>query len=308
MANAIDRVQVKVSLLRLLNECPEVPSVNTPTTEIESQKLQLRRTFSFKPELSITQELTFICVYSDDPLHVTAVCLEEARNSHSLTIIFAANTGIHDKLIGGLKKTSKILEVEDRQGSLVISNDKIWHQFTNHSALQTSVNCHTNGEAMLMAIVKLNHARILSRLWSKHTINRRVKTKPSLLHRLLTAKVLLLDLSATGPHAQNMVDDIENLQDQSVILEAMESCDSRSSKSYTHILNLVTSIQSVLLYYGEDFQHISYNPICWTSNATEALIDRLRKISQYARAGDELLRAAQGHKIFSNITVEFGNI
>jgi hypothetical protein len=117
MASAVDRLQVKIALLRLVNECPEHPSVNTPSQFIKRQISQSDRTLSFKHELSITQQLAFISAYSQDPLHVTAVSIEEAIHGRALTIRFAANTGKHDDLVKGLKMISKILENEARNGS-----------------------------------------------------------------------------------------------------------------------------------------------------------------------------------------------
>jgi hypothetical protein len=115
MASTVDRLQVKIALLRLVNESPEQSSANTPSQFIETQNSS-ERALSFKHELSITQQLAFICAYSDDPLHVTAVCIEEAIHNRALTIRFAANTGKHDDLVDGLKTISRILECGARNG------------------------------------------------------------------------------------------------------------------------------------------------------------------------------------------------
>jgi nucleic acid/nucleotide deaminase of polymorphic system toxin len=156
--------------------------------------------------------------------------------------------------------------------------------------------------------VALNRMRILSRLRSKHTTHWRVKDKPSLLQRLQTAKSLLLDSSTSNPNTQSLVDDVENLQVQFDNLEAMDSTNARSDRSDVHLLGLIRSIHSILLLYEQDLERVPYTPSCWTGNATESIIDRLRKISQYVRAGDELLRAARRYTIFSSIAVEFVNL
>jgi len=121
MASAIDRLQVKIAILGLVNVYPEQPSTNAPSRYIETQKSQSERTLSLKHELSITQQLAFICAYSHDPLHITAVCIEEAIHGRAITIRFAANTGQHGGLVNGLKMISKILESEAKNGSVFLS-------------------------------------------------------------------------------------------------------------------------------------------------------------------------------------------
>src|ERR1700761_3342369 len=117
MANDVDRLQVKIAILGLVNEYPEQPSVNELNEYIETQNSQSDRTLTIEHELSITQQLAFICAYSYDPLHIIAVCIEEAIDSRSLTIRIAANTGQHDNLVDGLKIISRILESEAKKGS-----------------------------------------------------------------------------------------------------------------------------------------------------------------------------------------------
>lgn len=85
----------------------------------------------------------------------------------------------------------------------------------------------------------------------------------------------------------------------------MDSLKARSPKSEEHLLGLVNSIHSILVQYEQDIRLVPYTPGLWSGNATESLIDRLRKISQYIKACEELLRAARRYRIFSNIAVEF---
>jgi hypothetical protein len=188
------------------------------------------------------------------------------------------------------------------------SNNGICYQVANNSELRTLVNRATNGEALLRAIVALNRERILSRLRSKHTTNWRAKNKPSLLQRLQTAKSLLLDSPTSNPHTQALVVDVENLQTQFDNLESMDSTAARSFRCDVILLGLIRSIWSILLLYEQDLERVPRTPKSWTGNATESIIDRLRKISQYVRAGDELLRAARRYNIFSSIGVKFVNL
>jgi hypothetical protein len=188
------------------------------------------------------------------------------------------------------------------------SNDGIGYQVANSCEMRTLVNRATNVEALLRAIVSLNRMRILSRLRSKHTTNWRAKNKPSLLQRLQTARSLLLDSSPSNPNTLALAVEVESLQTQFDNLEAMGSTDAHSFRSDVIILILIRSICSILLLYEQDLERVPRTPKSWTGNATESIIDRLRKISQYVRAGDELLRAARRYRCFSSIAVEFVNI
>src|SRR5271163_4592431 len=98
MANPIDCLSVKIALLSLVNDLPEQPSINASSQYIEAQEPQPGRTLTFKHEVSITQQLAFICAYSGDPLHILATCIEEAIPGSCLIMRFAANTGKHEVL------------------------------------------------------------------------------------------------------------------------------------------------------------------------------------------------------------------
>jgi hypothetical protein len=136
MASIVDLLQVKIAILKLVNEYPEQPSSNTPSQYTETNKSQSERTLSFKHELSIVQQLAFICGYSHDPLHVTAVCIEEAIHGGALIIRFAANKGQHDDLANGLNTISRILENEAKNGSISFLSTMESANIVNHKFSQ----------------------------------------------------------------------------------------------------------------------------------------------------------------------------
>ena len=120
MANAVDRLSVRIALLGLLNDLPEQPSINASPNQlfVEAQESQSGRTLTFDHEKSITQRLAYISAYSDDPLHVLATCIEEEARRGCLIIRLAANTGTHENLVNRMTGISQILQNEAINGLL----------------------------------------------------------------------------------------------------------------------------------------------------------------------------------------------
>jgi hypothetical protein len=116
---------------------------------------------------------------------------------------------------------------------------------------------------------------------------------------------LLWNASICNTRIRSLASDVERLENQFDQLEAMDSLEARSAKSEVHILHLVKGIHSIFIRYEQDLKLVPNADGRWTGNATEALLDRLRKISQYVKACEELLRAARRYRIFSNINVQF---
>ena len=154
----------------------------------------------------------------------------------------------------------------------------------------------------------LNRLRVLSRVRSRHATSSRTRGKTPLRRRLKTATQLLQTTSICSTRAQSLAGDIENLQRQLDHLEDMDSVEARSANSEEHLMRLVKSIHSIFLQYEQDLKLVPYTPGVWSGNATESLIDRLRKISQYVTACEELPRAARRYKVFSNIVINFVNL
>lgn len=115
--NPVDRLALKIILLSLVNDLPEQPNVTSFSRYTGAQESQPGRTLALKHEISITQQLAFICVYSDNPLHVLAACVEEIPRD-CLIIRFAANTGKHEALVVELIAISRILQDEAKNGSV----------------------------------------------------------------------------------------------------------------------------------------------------------------------------------------------
>jgi len=117
MASSVDCLSAKITLHSILNNLPEQPSTNETKESFEAQQGRTRN-LSLKHEISITQQLAFVCAYSSNPLHVAAVCIEEVAARSSLVFRLAANAGAHDCLIKGMSNVANILQDEARNSKI----------------------------------------------------------------------------------------------------------------------------------------------------------------------------------------------
>jgi hypothetical protein len=110
MVNLLDCLAVKIILLGLVSETPETPKLNVPLEE--HCALSTERKLTFKHEVCIAEQFAFICAYSSDPLHVLAVCVEEAVSRNGMILRLAFNTGRHEYLIDSLNRITRVLQTE----------------------------------------------------------------------------------------------------------------------------------------------------------------------------------------------------
>lgn len=171
------------------------------------------------------------------------------------------------------------------------------------------VNRATNPEALLRAVLTLNRKRILSRLRHKHTTSsRKTKGRRPFLGRLRKATRLLRDSPVHKVQSQEIVDQVNELILQSEFLENMSAEQAGSGAADEHILHLIEDIDSFLRMHGSDLLVVPLRPGIWTKNETAALLDRMRKLSNYVKVCNDLLTAARRYPIFSNVTPCFVNL
>lgn len=167
-------------------------------------------------------------------------------------------------------------------------------------ALTEVVNRATNPHTLLSTVVRLNRMRILSRIRSRHASSFRASNKPSLTLRLRKLKSLLPP-SATASFHQKL-DIIIRQLDQ---VEAMDTIYARAGHTDATLLSLLANIQQLLADHEAEFRTVPYTAGSWTGNDTESLLERIRKVANYATACSELLKVARRYQIFSNIQVAF---
>ena len=103
-----------ITLLYLLNECPESPKDNQ-----QSQSLSVLSSIyqlPFQREKQIVENLAFLSATTNDSARVMAVCLEEARDRGSCIIRLTSNTGDIDEVVLGFKLMAKTLEQAASRG------------------------------------------------------------------------------------------------------------------------------------------------------------------------------------------------
>jgi hypothetical protein len=116
---AFDRLAISIALLAALNRVPGSPVTGQLAEETLPEKTDSVRSIAFRHEKIFVQQLAFICAYSDNPLHVSAFCMEEVRQLDGVNIRLAANTGKHQALLDGLRPIATMFEREASQGLLL---------------------------------------------------------------------------------------------------------------------------------------------------------------------------------------------
>ncbi len=94
-----------ITLLRTLNEFPEVPKENALNCETdETRQLTPER------ERQLVDNFAFISASTDDILRVMAVCVEESSDQQGMTIRLASNTGDLTPIVQGFQVMARTLE------------------------------------------------------------------------------------------------------------------------------------------------------------------------------------------------------
>lgn len=87
----------RINLLHFLNHTPEKPTDNfarhaDEQTQIEG--ISTCRVLSLQQERRIAEAFVSLATCSDDPKRVMAACVEEGKDSRSITVKLAVNNGV----------------------------------------------------------------------------------------------------------------------------------------------------------------------------------------------------------------------
>lgn len=113
MGDAVNNLSAKVALQELLDKTPEHPRTTLKGRSSIHINEKSNKVLALNHEISVVQQLAFICAYSDRPQDVTAVCVEELVQG-GLIFRLAANNGSHTSLVKGLGDIAGVLENEAR--------------------------------------------------------------------------------------------------------------------------------------------------------------------------------------------------
>ncbi|KAF1996261.1 hypothetical protein P154DRAFT_566163 [Amniculicola lignicola CBS 123094] len=111
MADAPLRIAENITLLQKVCNKPIPPTRN----ELLAESNDSGRTLSLEQELEITECLTFLSAYSDDPGKVMAMYIEETNDPEGLLVSVATNSGSDRRLKEGLIDLVKLLEREAKR-------------------------------------------------------------------------------------------------------------------------------------------------------------------------------------------------
>jgi hypothetical protein len=149
---------------------------------------------------------------------------------------------------------------------------------------------------------------ILCWIRSQHAAYQNPRDEVSLLKRLSTTRQLLQSSSVDLVRIQKLTEEVDNLQEQFDDLEDSYGQEANLSQFDARFLVLIEGIHSFFAHCKRNLRCIPYTRGVWSRNATNALIDRFRKIGQYITACDELLRATRRYKVFAGITIHFTDL
>ena len=100
------------ALLCLLRECPNAPSLHVPPANLAAP--DPTRILSFERERTLASNLAFITSISNDPNHITAVCIEEpprrGPEAGRMKVLVAINKKAEESASAAMKKIASGLE------------------------------------------------------------------------------------------------------------------------------------------------------------------------------------------------------
>lgn len=126
-----------------------------------------------------------------------------------------------------------------------------------------------------------------------------------MLDRLGKATGLLQNSSLSPVRFQEIANQVNGLKKRSQLLENMSTEQARSAAADELILNLVQDIDCFVTKYGTDLLLVPNMSVDWAPGSTNALLDRMKKVSHYVKACNALLTAARRYPIFSHVTFCF---
>ncbi|MCJ1252132.1 hypothetical protein MMC30_009370 [Trapelia coarctata] len=273
-----------ITLLYMLNECPESPKDNQQpqTLSVLSSIYQL----PFQLEKQIVENLAFLSATTNDSARVMAVCLEEGRDHGSCTIRLTSNTGDIDEVVLGFKLMAKILE---QAASRANSKDD-------------------DTKALFRCIVTLDYCRILSRLRSRHAKKTsRNKDKPVLITLLDTAirdQSIQPSPNITTMELVSILTKVNTLKALFMKFEDIQEHSAASSEVQDVAMELITQMHDLA---SQTKLNLALNSSTKVNAELKTFLpEAVGKLGRYYSISYELVCVARSeeYSIFSSITIE----
>ncbi|KAL9126958.1 MAG: hypothetical protein Q9217_004081 [Psora testacea] len=276
-----------ITLLWLLNKEPGEPAENSLSEHLRQETVSPSRHLTVERERDLVDNLAFLSASSDDPLKVTAVCVEEHQGMEGLTVRMASNVGDIQPVKEGFLRLAAILE----RAAAKDMSDK-------------------SSNALIREMIALNRGRIFSRLRSKHAKrSRRNYGKPPVIDRLAEA---VSSVSASNVRRliqrtdlEQVRAQVEELQRLFKQLEAMTEEQAVSQEVYTVLIDLLRCAHSLASQNNltELFSNIP-NSGRFEPNERSSLPIAVGKLGRYYSTCSFLIVAARRLSIFKSVRVE----
>ncbi|PVH76494.1 hypothetical protein DL98DRAFT_641391 [Cadophora sp. DSE1049] len=283
----LQQLQAKIILLQALNDTPSQPAEKSLQEDARQNSRSASRILSLSREKELAENLAFIASTTDDPRKVLALAIEEENNGQGMNITLAVNNGGLENVRTGFEKMAKVLHNIRREGAASQS-----HQ-----------------DDLLMAIVSLNHNRILCRLRSKHAVLR-CNFKKEKLEKPKTIPILKAafgEVSASGQ--QHMVPDeiqkrlfmlVDTLDRIFARLEKLKPSVLVAEEGRKLLVELVRTASELSCASG--FPAV-LNPSKLDPCSRAFVANAIRKLGRYCTATRFLCQAATRFSIFDQVRV-----
>ncbi|KAF7507991.1 hypothetical protein GJ744_009888 [Endocarpon pusillum] len=275
------RLMQNVNLLWTLKDVPERPQENElPHIKIDWRQLSIER------EKQLVDLLAFLAGTNDDYRKVMAVCVEESSDHDHLTIRLASNTGDNTSVLDGFREMANILER---------ASTRVETKLADYCTL-------------LRCVVRLDEAKLLSRLRSRHARTKYKSTAKRPLLVQLHDTIRNLPIKNTALHSAGLLELEAKSGKMLSAFNALEGIPKQGLESDSSIMLLMKIIEQ-----AEDFHSKLSQSLHRALAASPAepslkayLPIALRKLGRYSSATQELVTLVrnQNYSVFRNISVK----
>ncbi|KAK4192787.1 hypothetical protein QBC35DRAFT_202607 [Podospora australis] len=272
--------------ITLLSQFTSAPSGPQANQTIHSQSLfDPGRVLPFECEVSLASTLAFLAGISDDPGHVTALCVEELAGRQGVRILLAINKD-------GSRPTNDA-SANDILGEIQDGLKRIF----SHLAQAGTAAMDGNLEVLvLIAVVELCRKRIFSRIGSQRYKNQYTRVKNffgSPIRQIIEALGKLHPLRKHKPEIKTFINTASSFVK---LLDKLEASNpNQAAKCLQEIVRAASQLRE-----NTDFDHVFAGLVTLQSSTKTGFVTRLSKLARYYESVHFLVKLAGRSGLFKS--------